>query len=248
MTAVSHLVKIPLLLSAAYFAAVCGKPPHGVPQEHEEEKFAGHESKQFREIFRWLPPLLIMPSMWLTFLCETVAILSHYSVRSLAHLPGVTIRPSPVTAQAGMLEVHLTTAFVVGWILLAAGSNLRLICYRHLGRHFTFELALRKDHKLITTGPYTVVRHPAYTGSVMALSGIALIQLAPGSFWAEGLQLWSTLGGMAVAFAWLAILLIMPLGIIARTSAEDDVLRDTFQEQWAEWARKTPYKLVPGLF
>lgn len=131
---------------------------------------------------------------------------------------------------------------------MTSGTLIRLLCYRYLGRYFTFELAVRADHKLITTGPYSVVRHPAYTGSIMGLAGVALIELSPGSSWAETFHLWTTTGGAAVAFIWLTTLFVMSMGIIARTSAEDEVLRAEFREQWKHWAKGTPYKLLPGFF
>ena len=40
--------------------------------------------------------------------------------------------------------------------LLALGANwTRYLCYRELGRQYTFQVAIIKDHKLITTGPYS---------------------------------------------------------------------------------------------
>ncbi|KAF9238462.1 hypothetical protein BU15DRAFT_62440 [Melanogaster broomeanus] len=59
----------------------------------------------------------------------------------------------------------LNPAFLAGSILNIAGGLLRIHCYRVLGRMFTFELSIRKDHKLVTSGPYSVVRHPVTRAS-----------------------------------------------------------------------------------
>ncbi|KAJ7923243.1 hypothetical protein B0H13DRAFT_1477462, partial [Mycena leptocephala] len=52
----------------------------------------------------------------------------------------------------------------IGTALIANGAILRLFCYRALGQYFTFKTAIARNHKLVTTGPYSIVRHPAYTG------------------------------------------------------------------------------------
>ncbi|KAF8837034.1 hypothetical protein BDN67DRAFT_909969, partial [Paxillus ammoniavirescens] len=44
-------------------------------------------------------------------------------------------------------------------------------CYRVMGRWFTFNLALLPEHKLITSGPYTIVQYLSYTGRYLTFSG-----------------------------------------------------------------------------
>ncbi|CAG8447089.1 5128_t:CDS:1, partial [Cetraspora pellucida] len=41
------------------------------------------------------------------------------------------------------------------------GSMLRLWCYRVMNEFFTFNVEIKKDHKLITTGPYRLLIHPS---------------------------------------------------------------------------------------
>ncbi|CCM02159.1 uncharacterized protein FIBRA_04237 [Fibroporia radiculosa] len=51
--------------------------------------------------------------------------------------------------------------FFVGSGLVVAGGLGRVACYRALGRNFTFQLAILKDHSLVTCGPdYNVQREP----------------------------------------------------------------------------------------
>ncbi|KZT12676.1 uncharacterized protein LAESUDRAFT_11212 [Laetiporus sulphureus 93-53] len=236
------LFKIPLLLSAARFSALCGTPPQSTPKADEEAKFQCLESKALRAVIRWLPPLLVMPSVWLTFICESTLILL------TIFLPNDRPSVHTLMGTVALPNLRLTTSFILGWALLAAGALIRSTCYRHLGTYFTFELAVRQNHKLVTTGPYSIVRHPAYTGSIMALAGIALMQLGPGSMWAEGFKLWTTPGGTLLSFFWLGILMIIPFGIVSRTKIEDHVLRNEFGRQWSDWAARTRYRLLPGIF
>ncbi|CAO1616587.1 unnamed protein product [Sympodiomycopsis kandeliae] len=55
------------------------------------------------------------------------------------------------------------------FILLGAG--LRLYCFKVLGKYFTFALAVQDDQKVIKKGPYSLVRHPSYTGFLVESIG-----------------------------------------------------------------------------
>jgi protein-S-isoprenylcysteine O-methyltransferase len=62
----------------------------------------------------------------------------------------------------------------LGVTLYAAGLILRWYAILHLGRFFTVNVAIAADHRVIDTGPYRFVRHPSYTGALMAFLGLAL--------------------------------------------------------------------------
>jgi protein-S-isoprenylcysteine O-methyltransferase len=59
-----------------------------------------------------------------------------------------------------------------GAALFAAGLALRWYAIVYLGRFFTVNVAISKDHRLIDTGPYRFIRHPSYTGAIMAFVGV----------------------------------------------------------------------------
>jgi protein-S-isoprenylcysteine O-methyltransferase len=61
-----------------------------------------------------------------------------------------------------------------GIALFAAGLAIRWYAIVHLGRFFTVNVAIAPDHRLIDTGPYRFVRHPSYTGALMAFLGLGL--------------------------------------------------------------------------
>jgi len=59
-------------------------------------------------------------------------------------------------------------------ILVLLGLLLRWYSIIYLGRFFTTNVAIAKDHRLIDTGPYRFIRHPSYAGSLLAMIGLAL--------------------------------------------------------------------------
>jgi len=66
------------------------------------------------------------------------------------------------------------TARALGCGLFVLGMALRWYSIIHLGRFFTTNVAIAKDHYVVDTGPYRFMRHPSYTGSMMAVLGFLL--------------------------------------------------------------------------
>jgi protein-S-isoprenylcysteine O-methyltransferase Ste14 len=65
--------------------------------------------------------------------------------------------------------------FIVGMVLLTAGVALRWGSFWALGHYFTFTVNVSTDQEVVTRGPYRVLRHPGYTGGLIALIGIGVI-------------------------------------------------------------------------
>ena len=65
--------------------------------------------------------------------------------------------------------------FEAGVALFVIGILLRWYSIIHLGRFFTVDVAIAADHQLIDTGPYRFVRHPSYTGALLAFIGFGLV-------------------------------------------------------------------------
>ncbi|MGN6392101.1 MAG: methyltransferase family protein [Gemmatimonadales bacterium] len=63
---------------------------------------------------------------------------------------------------------------VLGTLLLAAGLGFSVWARRHLGRNWSTNVVVKEDHALVRTGPYRLVRHPIYTGLLLAFFGMAL--------------------------------------------------------------------------
>lgn len=132
-------------------------------------------------------------------------------------------------------------------MLVVGGATLRKLCYDTLGKYFTFQQAIMKDHKLITTGPYAVVRHPAYTGFLAANTGLLLLHFGPGSYvWESGVL--HTSWKAALWGAWASAVFALQVVTMKRVPREDTVMKKEFGQKWDEWAMKTPYKLIPYVY
>jgi protein-S-isoprenylcysteine O-methyltransferase Ste14 len=62
----------------------------------------------------------------------------------------------------------------LGAILTVAGAAFAIWARVHIGRYWSGTVALKVGHELIRTGPYAHIRHPIYTGVLVALAGTAL--------------------------------------------------------------------------
>ena len=76
-------------------------------------------------------------------------------------------------------SIKPTPLFFLGTFMAGLGGYIRYSCYRALGKLFTFEMSIRNGHQLITDGPYSVVRHPAYTGVILTMIGIICWHSSP---------------------------------------------------------------------
>jgi protein-S-isoprenylcysteine O-methyltransferase Ste14 len=64
--------------------------------------------------------------------------------------------------------------FWLGAAVTIAGLLFAVSAREHLGRNWSRSVTIKQGHELITTGPYAVVRHPIYTGSLAGFLGMAI--------------------------------------------------------------------------
>jgi protein-S-isoprenylcysteine O-methyltransferase Ste14 len=119
------------------------------------------------------------------------------------------------------------TAVVIGYLLLTAG--IAVTAWAQLVNPF-FEPGVRiqteRAHRVITSGPYRIVRHPGYAAAMAFIIGTPL---ALASWWA-----------LLPAVTATALLIL-------RTSWEDRLLQAGLSG-YAAYARQTRHRLVPGLW
>src|SRR5579863_9819900 len=60
--------------------------------------------------------------------------------------------------------------------LVAVGMAIAWWARIHLGRLWSGHITRKADHKIVDTGPYAMVRHPIYTGILLALAATAVLK------------------------------------------------------------------------
>lgn len=93
--------------------------------------------------------------------------------------PHVRTVLAELCAEGQPQNIRATPLFFLGVLVTTVGAYIRWLCYRALGKMFTFEMSIRRDHRLIVDGPYSLVRHPGYTGILMTVTGIVMMYASP---------------------------------------------------------------------
>jgi protein-S-isoprenylcysteine O-methyltransferase Ste14 len=76
--------------------------------------------------------------------------------------------------KAESLAVHSLVLQVLGVALLVSGLALAVWARIYLGRNWGMPMSKKDEPELVTSGPYRFVRHPIYSGLLLAVLGTAL--------------------------------------------------------------------------
>ena len=131
---------------------------------------------------------------------------------------------TPIAGMGKQLEIVVavfTMIVVIGsvWFVSAA--------VRTLGKHWSIAARVVEGHKLVTEGPYRIVRNPIYAGmfGMLLATGLAI------SHWV----------GLVIAIA------VFAVGTLIRVQSEEKLLREAFGAEFAAYERRVP-ALIPFLF
>lgn len=132
-----------------------------------------------------------------------------------------------VLAGRGALPGPSWLPAAIGLSVVWLGMALRAWSVRTLGELFTVDVTVAANQRLINDGPYALVRHPSYTGMLMATLGFGI-----------ALDSW---GAAAAA-------LFLPLAaVVNRIRHEEAMLRRELGEPYEAYANRTA-RLVPGIW
>jgi protein-S-isoprenylcysteine O-methyltransferase Ste14 len=116
---------------------------------------------------------------------------------------------------------------MAGVVLFVAGLLLRWWAIITLGRFFTVDVTIEKNHELVERGPFRIMRHPSYTGVLLAFVGLGL-----------SLRNWAAL-----------LIILVPIGaaFIRRMNVEEDALLRALGARYADYMKRTK-RLVPFVY
>jgi protein-S-isoprenylcysteine O-methyltransferase Ste14 len=186
-------------------------------------------------VYRWIFPLLwiVFIAFWIVMARSGKAVaeresaysrLSHYLPLAIAiyliAAPNVPIAPlSDRFVPLALWPVRFGAALTFLGIAFAIWARIRL------AGNWSSDVTLKRDHELMVDGPYRWVRHPIYTGILVALAGTAL---AVGE--------WRGVLAVALAFA----------AFWRKLRIEEALMRRQFGESYARYADRVP-ALIPFL-
>src|SRR5262245_32306276 len=131
---------------------------------------------------------MAIPALWLAWMLYWL--LAALNVKTTARKEPARSRAShrlPLLAGALLLtlpnfpralgaRLYPESSFVlaIATLSVAAGLGFSVWARWHLGRNWSGRVTVKVDHSLVRTGPYRLVRHPIYTGLLLALLGTAV--------------------------------------------------------------------------
>jgi protein-S-isoprenylcysteine O-methyltransferase Ste14 len=177
----------------------------------------------------------VIQALWVAFLLFwlVMALRAKPSLRGGSWWRGLALRAALVCAVVLLFEVPAVDTFASGFgplsrtagiALCAAGLALAIWARFHLGRNWGVPMSLRAGHELVTTGPYALMRHPIYSGILLAMLG----------------------SGIAEGAVSLALFLVFAVYFAVCARSEERTMSRQFPAAYSEYMKRTKM-LVPYL-
>ncbi|HEY4003502.1 MAG TPA: isoprenylcysteine carboxylmethyltransferase family protein [Candidatus Xenobia bacterium] len=112
-------------------------------------------------------------------------------------------------------------------LFMAFGLALRLFSILWLGRFFRLTIVVQDSHRVVNSGPYRWIRHPSYTGFLIACIGYGVSTAN-----------WASLMGLMISCL---------IGFHYRIKAEEQALQEGLGEDYRAYMQHT-WRLFPGLY
>lgn len=137
----------------------------------------------------------------------------------------VIIVLSRVGAFRGHAATHSPYALGIGLALFLAGLAFAVWARVHIGRNWGTPMSQKSDPELVTSGPYRLVRHPIYSGIILAMIGTAV----------------------GVTVYWLIIAALAGGYFVYSATREERYMTERFPDTYPAYKRSTKM-LIPFIF
>ena len=109
---------------------------------------------------------------------------------------------------------------ILGIVLTFVGAGIAIWARYSLGQYWSARVTLKVDHQLIRSGPYAWVRHPLYSGLLLAMAGTAFV-----------IGEWRAVIGVLVALAEFS----------RKAAKEESLLATEFNEDYQEYRKQAGF-------
>ena len=116
---------------------------------------------------------------------------------------------------------------ILGILMIVIGLFIRITAINTLGKFFTATARTTNEHLLITSGPFSIMRHPSYAGAILVITGVPVL-----------------LNNLITFFS---TILLLFFAYDFRIKSEEKVLISTFGEKYLQYSLKVK-KIVPHLW
>jgi protein-S-isoprenylcysteine O-methyltransferase Ste14 len=113
----------------------------------------------------------------------------------------------------------------LGLVLFALGLSFAVCARMRLGRNWGIPMTQKDEPELVTSGPYHLVRHPIYSGILIAGVGTAV----------------------ALSWLWLTAMVLVGVYFVYSATVEERYLTERFPDSYPAYKRSTKM-LVPFVF
>ena len=115
---------------------------------------------------------------------------------------------------------------VVGVLFVTVGVYFAIWARVALGTNWSGKVMVQKEHSLVMSGPYSLVRHPIYFGGLLAILGSCLV--------------------LGQVFGFICLIFFV-FGLAVKSRQEEAMLQKQFPNQYSSYSRKVKM-LIPWLY
>lgn len=126
----------------------------------------------------------------------------------------------------GLLRLPTIVSYI-GILCILSGTILREFSILTLDQYFSFQISIVEDHRVVDSGPYHLIRHPAYTGIILSLLGISL--------------------ALSSMVAVLVVIVICTIAFGLRIEFEEKLMLEEFGDDYLDYKSRTK-KLIPFIY
>jgi protein-S-isoprenylcysteine O-methyltransferase Ste14 len=120
-------------------------------------------------------------------------------------------------------EVQYQTLRIIGLGMFIIFSWIQVWAYKSLGKFYAQDIVILKEHKLVTSGPYKIIRHPQYVSQFLSDLGAGLALLS-------------------FTVTPLVVIIELPL-FVMRAIEEDRLLRKHFNVDFDTYKKRSGFML-----